>query len=103
MSTHVLIMGRTNAVLYEVADHLDTTGFELHSAITLAEVEEIMADHKMAAAIMGAGLDLGLRLQIIEAIFSASTSTTIHMKDWDSGPTGMLPFVANVLNGLRRE
>ncbi len=49
---------------------------------------------------MGAGIDLEARLAIIRQIFEASNSTTVHMKDRDSGPTGMLPFVNGVLTGL---
>ncbi len=49
---------------------------------------------------MGAGLDLDVRCEIIKLIFSLSHTTTVHMKDYASGPEGMLPFVNSVLKGL---
>ncbi len=51
-------------------------------------------------ATMGAGLDLEIRIQIVTHIFTVSNSTTVHMKDRDSGQPGMLPFVNGILNGL---
>jgi hypothetical protein len=50
---------------------------------------------------MGAGIDLNVRLDIIRYIFETSQSTTVHMKDWESGPKGMLPFVNSILNELK--
>lgn len=50
--------------------------------------------------IMGAGLDLDTRLEIIREIFESSDKTTVHMKDGASGPQGFLPFVRSVLGGL---
>lgn len=41
-----------------------------------------------------------VRLEIVKYIFTVSTSTTVHMKDRNSGPQGMLPFVNGVLEGL---
>ena len=35
-------------------------------------------------------------------IFETSNATTVHRKDWDSGPAGMLPFVNGILAGLTR-
>jgi hypothetical protein len=67
---------------------------------SLVDVEEAFARHAVDHVIMGAGIDLEARLQIIKHIFSVSTHTTVHMKDRDSGPQGMLPFVNGVLTGL---
>ncbi len=50
--------------------------------------------------IMGAGLDIDVRLDIIREVFELSDSTTVHMKDFASGPQGMLPFVRAVLSAL---
>ena len=50
--------------------------------------------------IMGAGLDLEVRLEIVREIFLASDTTTVHMKDVASGPDGLLPFARSVLTGL---
>jgi hypothetical protein len=48
----------------------------------------------------GAGLDLETRLEIVREIFLTSDKTTVHMKDFASGPDGFLPFVRSVLTGL---
>jgi hypothetical protein len=50
--------------------------------------------------IMGASLDLETRLEIVREIFLTSDTTTVHMKDFASGPDGFLPFVRSVLTGL---
>jgi hypothetical protein len=49
---------------------------------------------------MGAGLDLEVRLQIVQHIFTSSNSTSVHMKDRASGQKRMLPFVNGILEGL---
>ena len=46
---------------------------------------------------MGAGIPIEERLEIVRFIFETSKGTTVHMKDWNSRPTGMLPFVNGVL------
>jgi hypothetical protein len=45
----------------------------------------------MDKVIMGAGMDLETRLQIVNHIFEASDSTTVHLK---------LPFVTSILRGF---
>jgi hypothetical protein len=40
------------------------------------------------------------RLEIVREIFLASDKTTVHLKDFASGPDGFLPFVRSVLAGL---
>ncbi|MFQ5400768.1 MAG: hypothetical protein ACE5E7_14375, partial [Anaerolineae bacterium] len=60
-------------------------------------------EHPIDTVIMGAGIDLDTRLQIVQHIFTVSKATTVHMKDWNSGPQGMLPFANGVLTGLMGE
>jgi hypothetical protein len=50
--------------------------------------------------IMGAGLDLDTRLEIVREIFERSDTTTVHMKGRLPAADGFLPFVSAVLNGL---
>jgi hypothetical protein len=38
--------------------------------------------------IVGAGIDLEARLETVRHILTASNSTTLHMKGFDSGPQG---------------
>ena len=49
---------------------------------------------------LGAGLRLEDRLEIIREVVLASDRTTVHMKDFASGPDGFLAFVRSVLTGL---
>ena len=50
--------------------------------------------------IMGAGIELDKRLEIVRYVFTTSTTTTVHMKDWETGPEGFVPFINRVLSGL---
>lgn len=100
MPHEVLLLGRTGIVLDNVEAALDVDGVTLHAGTTLSDVEQIMADSPIDTVIMGAGLDIEARLAIIRHVFDVSTSTTVHMKDRDSGPGGMIPFVKAVLSGL---
>lgn len=102
MALEVLLLGRTAFVLDDVEAALDPNEFTLHAGTSLPDVERIMADRSIDAVIMGAGLDIETRLAIIKHVFDVSTSTTVHMKDWDSGPGGMVPFVNAVISGLTR-
>ncbi len=67
---------------------------------SLNDVRDALPQGPVDIIIMGAGIDLDTRLQIVKHAFTASNSTTAHMKDFDSGPAGMLPFVDGVLKGL---
>ena len=65
-----------------------------------AGIKATMEARPIGHVIMGAGIALDDRLAIVKHAFETSTSTTVHMKDWDSGPGGMLPFVNGLLTGL---
>ena len=98
---NVLLLGRTAMVLGDVRTALDVADVELFAGTTLEDVRATMDGHQIDIVIMGAGLDLETRLDIVRHVFSASTSTTVHMKDRGSGPTGMLPFVKGILEAGR--
>jgi len=98
MSKNVLLVGRKSIVLDDVRKDLAVQDVTLFSATTLDDVRKVFDEHSIDMVIMGAGIDLEIRLQIVRHIFEASNSTTVHMKDLDSGPQGFLPFVKDVLN-----
>ena len=50
--------------------------------------------------IMGAGIELEKRLEVVRYVFNSSNTTTVHMKDWETGPEGFVPFINRVLAGL---
>lgn len=100
MNANVLLLGRTGIVLDDVKENLDIKTINLFAGTTLDNVKELFERQNIDIVIMGAGLDIELRLEIIKTIFSMSKATTVHMKDWASGPGGMVPFVNGILNGL---
>jgi len=36
----------------------------------------------------------------VRYVFTTSNTTTVHMKDWETGPEGFVPFINSVLSGL---
>ncbi len=100
MAKNILLLGRTGAVLDAVRPGVDIVGVTLHAGTTLDDVRRIFASERIDTVIMGAGIDLALRLEIVEFVFGESTATTVHMKDKDSGPEGMKSFVNGILGGL---
>ena len=95
-----LLLGRKGIIVDDVKESIDATGINLFGGTNLQDVKDTFDQNKIDVVIMGAGLDIADRLEIIRHIFETSKSSTVHMKDWDSGPSGMLPFVNGVLNGL---
>jgi hypothetical protein len=94
---NVLLVGRKGIVLDEVREGLSVQDVSLISATTLDDVRKVLDEHPIDMVIMGAGIDLDTRLQIVRHVFEASDSTTVHMKDRQSGPEGFLPFVKGLL------
>ena len=52
------------------------------------------------AVVLGAGLPLELRLEVVRAVFETGDGTTVHLKDRASSKAGMVPFVQAVIGGL---
>ena len=100
MSKTVLLLGRLGIVVEEAQRHLAMPNVRLLTATGLEEVRAAFAETEIDHVIMGAGLDLEIRLAIIQEIFRTSDRTTVHMKDFASGPAAFLPFVRSVLTGL---
>ena len=95
-----LLLGRKGIVVDDVKENIDITNINLFGGTNLQDVKKTFDQHDIGIVIMGAGIDITDRIEIIKYIFEQSNSTTVHMKDWDSGPAGMTPFVNNILNGL---
>jgi len=93
-----LLLGRKSTIVNDVKDGIKTTNIKLFGGTSLADVKATFAQCKIDVVIMGAGLEINSRLEIIKYIFETSNYTTVHMKDWNSGPAGMIPFVNGVLN-----
>ena len=84
------------------ADLLSIKDAEYFAAPGLSEVQQVFEKNNNAIdiVIMGAGIELDKRLEIVRYVFKASDITTIHMKDRATGPEGFVPFINNVLTGL---
>ena len=100
MTRRVLLLGRLGVVVEDAQRQLQLPDVQLLVATGLDEVRSAFAQADIDHVIMGAGLDLEARLEIVREIFLASETTTVHMKDVASGPDGFLPFVRSVLAGL---
>jgi len=100
MAKKVLLLGRLDAVVEDAQQQLRMPDVQLFLATGLDEVRSALAEAAIDHVIMGAGLDLEVRLEVIREVFLASDTTTVHMKDLASGPDRFLPFVRSVLAGL---
>jgi hypothetical protein len=83
------------------ADLLTIKDAEYFAAPGLSEVQQVFEkNNTIDIVIMGAGIELEKRLEIVRYVFNTSNTTTVHMKDWETGPEGFVPFINNVLTGL---
>lgn len=100
-STTVLLLGRRRAVIDDAMGQLDGAGLRLIGGTGIDDVRSAFAGSNVDHVIMGAGIDLDTRLQIVREIFQSSDTTTVHMKDRATGADGFPAFIAAVLRGLR--
>ena len=100
MTKNILLLGRTGVVIEDVQHQLESADIQLFGGTDIEDVRAALASADIDHVIMGAGIDLETRLQIVREIFQGSERTTVHMKDYASGPQGFLPFVRAVLRGL---
>jgi len=100
---NILLIGRLGINIPNLQTGIENKNINLFSGTNLEEVKDAFNqnDNQIDSVIMGTGIDLNVRLDIIRYIFETSQSTTVHMKDWESGPKGMLPFVNSILNELK--
>jgi len=96
----VLLVGR-QLVNVPPLDQL-IKNIEYFAAANLADAQKVFEENNNAIdiVIMGAGIELEKRLEIVRYIFNTSKVTSVHMKDWITGPEGFVPFINHVLNGL---
>jgi hypothetical protein len=100
MGKTVLLLGRKGMVVDDAREKLSVADVEVLAGTSLDDVRTAFDGKRVDMVIMGAGIDLAVRLEIVKHIFTVSDATTVHMKDFESGPAGMLPFVNGILKGL---
>ncbi len=102
MTKNILLVGLTAVVVEDAQRQLDTPDVKILAATGIEDVRSTFARAEIQHVIIGAGIDLEARLQIVREIFQLSDSTSVHMKDRASGPQDFLPFARTVLRGLEK-
>ena len=97
----ILLVGKQ---LTEVPSGLSMKDVQYFAAPDLKTAQKVFEENNNAIdiVIMGAGIELGKRLEVARYVFNTSNTTTVHMKDWETGPQGFVPFINSVLSGLLR-
>ncbi|HEV8507247.1 MAG TPA: hypothetical protein VGQ53_17675 [Chitinophagaceae bacterium] len=95
----ILLVGKQ---LTSVPPQLNVKDVQYFAAPDLKTVQEIFGKNNKAIdiVIMGAGIELEKRLEVVRYVFNTSNTTSVHMKDWETGPEGFVPFINKVLAGL---
>jgi hypothetical protein len=97
----ILVMGRLPGITANISAKLGELPVQWAGATTIDEVRDALDQHPdIAIAIMGAGLDDTVRGELITLIASMRPDISIHLKDRESGPAGMAPFVKSVVQAL---
>lgn len=96
-----LILGRDKAAIEKIIPEVDNSSTTLFAGTSLQDLINVFDLHKIDIVIIGAGLDIMIRTEIIKYIYAKSKTTSVHMKDWESGARGMLPFINGVLGGIK--
>lgn len=74
MPATILIVGRTPAVIDDVIDSLEPQDFSFLTGSTLKDVVDAFAINSIDHVILGGGIDLDERLEIVRRIFLSSHS-----------------------------
>jgi hypothetical protein len=101
MTINVLLLGRLGVVVDDVSQQLHLPNVAIFGGTGIDDVRATFAAGTVDVVIMGAGIDLETRLEIVREVFRTSDTTTVHMKDVASGPAGFMPFVRSILVGLQ--
>ncbi len=102
MAQNILLVGRRQVVVDEILNELHVLGFRFLGGTNIDDVRATFARSNIDHVILGGGIDLEDRLDIVREIFHLSNSTKVHMNS-PSGPRSYLPFVKSVLHGLKVE
>jgi hypothetical protein len=100
MAKRVLLLGVMAALLKDVQEELQRPDIEFLGGTGVDDVRSAFRQADIDHVIVGGGLDLDARAEMVREIFQSSDRATIHLKDQMSGPEGFLPFVKAVLLGL---
>ena len=101
MKPVVLLIGKLPHVIGNVARELEHLPIEWLGAHDHSEVvRQLETEPKIQCVIMGAGLDDKIRGDLIGVIAALRPDVCIHLKDRESGPDGLVPFVEQVVTQI---
>jgi hypothetical protein len=100
MSKKILLLGVLDSILTDVQQQVARPHFEYFRGTSGEDIRSVFARTTIDHVIMGGGIPLETRLEMVRVIFESSETTSVHMKDVTSGSHGFLPFVRSVLSGL---
>jgi hypothetical protein len=100
MAKRVLLLGVMAALLNDAQQELQRPDIEFLGGTGVEDVRSAFRKADIDHVIVGGGLDLDARAEMVREIFQSSDKATIHLKDQMSGPEGFLPFAKAVLRGL---
>src|SRR5919201_1498126 len=101
MTKRILLLGVMAAILEDVQQQLQKPDIEFLGGTGVDDVRSAFGQGDIDHVIVGGGIDLETRLEMVREVFQSSDRATVHMKDHMSGPEGFLPFVRSVLVGLK--
>jgi hypothetical protein len=100
MSKKILLLGVLDSILADVQQQVARPDFEFFRGTSVEDVRSTLARTNIDHVIMGGGIELETRLQMVREIFQSSDTTSVHMKSHIPRSEGFLPFVRSVLRGL---
>jgi len=100
VTRRVLILGLMPGLLDDFRRQLDVPDVELVGGTGVDDVRSAFVQGDLDHVIMGGGLNLQTRLEVVREVFQSSDKATVHLKDHLSGPEGFVPFARSVLRGL---
>jgi len=95
-----MILGRKVDDKDNYLSELKSDNISVFVGTSLNDVERVFSDHSIDAVFMGAGLQVDDRLSILKYVMENGLSTSIHMKDRNSGREGMIPFVKSIVQSI---
>src|SRR5213082_2403098 len=100
MTKKILLLGVLDSILADVQQQVAHPDFELFRGTSVEDVRATLARTDIDHVIMGGGIPLETRLEMVREIFQSSDTTNVHMKSHIPRSEGFLPFVRSVLRGL---
>lgn len=86
MTKRVLLLGVRADVLEPVKRELESPEIEILAGSDVSDTESAFRQADIDHVIIGGGLDVEARAEMVRTIFQSSDRATIHMKDQMSGP-----------------